>query len=189
MESRRRNVKKSERKQSSENVLEKNSNKTWLTKLEPSTSIKILIVILVVVVLIVNILSGFILSLTTPDAAKSVCKFANLHKDAKSAISRAKSEQCKKSLNAIACMNPSDLYPNHIPSLCNFNIGEKDLKKAYLGCYRDSFEKRILNHSNMKSKENSPHNCIRYCTESGFPYSGMYLTKYLLTYLLTVLYF
>ena len=172
MESRRRNVKKSERSQSPENVLEKKSNKTWLTKHESSSSIILLIAILVVVVLIVDILSVFILSLNAPDATKSMCKFGNLHKDSKSAISRAKSEQCKKSLTAIACMNPSDLYPNHIPSLCNFNIGENDLKNAYLGCYRDSFEKRILNHSNMKLKENSPHNCIRYCTESGYSYAG-----------------
>ena len=173
MEPRRRNVKKSEKTvQNFENGVEKNSIKSQLSKLDYS-SLRVISIGLLAALLLANILSGYILPTNTPDQVpNSICKFANLHKDARSAITRAKSEQCKNALTSIACMNPSDLYPTHIPSFCNININEKDLKNAYLGCYRDSFEKRILNNSKVKLEANSPQNCIRYCTESGFQYSG-----------------
>ena len=176
MEPRRRNVKNVEKKQSFENGVERSLEKKlqWI-RIDYSSSIK-LSIFAVVAVVVANILSAFILPTSHPNAPNSICKFANLHKDAKSAITRAKSEQCKNDLTTIACMSPSDLYPNHIPSFCNINIGEKDLNNAYLGCYRDSFDERILNNSKFSSKENSPQSCIRYCSESGFQYSGMYLS-------------
>ena len=175
MEPRRRNLKKSEKNlQTSNHGVEKNSDKKQPFKIDYSSSIAISIAVLVVVI-VANILSVYILPLNAPDLVpKSICKFASLHKDARSAITRSKTEQCKNALTSIACMNPSDLYPNHIPSFCNIDIGEKDLENAYLGCYRDSFEKRILNNSKVKLETNSPQNCIRYCTESGFPYAGTY---------------
>ena len=179
MEPRRRNVKKIEKnQQTSDHGVEKNSDKKQPFKIDYSSSIAISIAVLVVVI-VANILSIYILPLNAPDlVSKSICKFASLHKDARSAITRSKTEQCKNALTSIACMNPSDLYPHHIPSFCNIDIGEKDLENAYLGCYRDSFEKRILNNSKVKLETNSPQNCIRYCTESGFPYAGMYTYMY-----------
>ena len=185
METRRRNLmKKGEKNQSFDPGVEKNIEKKWhWIRIDSisTTSIKLTILVVVTVV-IANILSAFILPKNPSNVHNSICKLDNLHKDARSAITRAKSEQCKNDLANLACMNPSDLYPNHIPSFCNFNIEEKDLNNAYLGCYKDSFDRRILNNSKMKLEENCPQNCIRYCTESGFPYSGMNLSKYLLTY-------
>ena len=101
------------------------------------------------------------------------CRFSALHKDAKSAISRAKSIQCKNDLREIACKSPSELYPEVLPSFCNYDVDTKALENAHLGCFRDKFEPRILNASQLKFEENTPQKCIRYCAELGYAFAGL----------------
>ena len=60
----------------------------------------------------------------------------SLHKDAKSAIKRAKSEECKRRLEEIACLNSDEkLYAPTLPKLCPVNIDEK-VKGHDLGCFQ-----------------------------------------------------
>ena len=106
MEPRRRNVKKGEKNQSFEHGVEKNLEKKlqWI-RIDSYLSITVLIFV-VVTVIVANILSALILPTNHSNLPNSVCKFDNLHEDARSAINRAKSQQCKKDLTTISCMSP-----------------------------------------------------------------------------------
>ena len=125
---------------------------------------------IVFVALIGAIFVGIIsIVLQQPDNA---CK---PHKDAKSAISRATSPQCKRSLHEIACR--TDLYPTYLPNYCHDY--QVDLaSSAYLGCYKDAFKARILNGSKVKLEgTNSPETCLRYCLEAGYVLAGVQYTS------------
>ena len=93
-----------------------------------------------------------------------------LDKDAKSALNRAKTKECKANLERIACLQNS-LYPTEIKSNCDFyqNL-------PYLGCFRDKHDFRILNNGSTKANLksiNSPEECARFCFERKFPLAGL----------------
>ena len=92
------------------------------------------------------------------------------HKDAKSALNRAKSHECKANLEKIACSQNS-LYPTVIEPSCDFYQ-----KLPYLGCFRDQQEFRILNNGSSKvnlKSINSPEECARFCFERRFALAGV----------------
>ena len=96
-----------------------------------------------------------------------------LHKDAKSALNRAKSPQCKESLNVIACQaeKENSLYPQNIQSSCDFFQ-----TLPYLGCFQDYSQNRILQNGSHKVNlrlTNSPEECGRHCYERKFPLAGL----------------
>ena len=94
-----------------------------------------------------------------------------LHKDAKSALNRAKSPQCKESLKTIACQAENELYPQNIQSSCDFYQ-----ELPYLGCFQDYSQNRILQNGSHKVNlklTNSPEECARYCYERKFPLAGL----------------
>ena len=102
----------------------------------------------------------------------------NLHKDAKSAIKRAKSEECREKLEELACLNVEDkLYAKSLPKLCPVKIDDK-VKGHYLGCFQDSFAGRILNDISVKKyNDNGKETCLKECQDSAFMYSGLQYGK------------
>ena len=93
-------------------------------------------------------------------------------KEAVSAINRAKSVQCKQELANLACSE--SLYPKYLPNLCPTSTKiDKNIAGDYLGCYRDSFETRILTGNFLRLREeNTKENCVDSCQRSGYAYAG-----------------
>ena len=93
-----------------------------------------------------------------------------LHKDTQSAIQRAKSLECQAKIKEIAGLqNAGNLYPTELKSQCDFYD-----KVTYLGCFQDSFNKRIFNGTRTKfPKSNSPHECVKYCLQRKFALAGV----------------
>ena len=116
-------------------------------------------------VLLTAILARYIVSLWTKDT----CDVALLHKDAQSAIKRAKSPECQAKIKEIACLQNENLYPTELKSQCNFYD-----KVDYLGCFQDHFKQRIFNGSRIRfPKSNSPHECVKYCLQRKFDLAGV----------------
>ena len=98
------------------------------------------------------------------------CNPAFFHKDAQSAIKRAKSPECKQLLKDVACSYHSGtLYPKEIQPTCDF-----EQKVKYLGCYQENRHTRILNGTHQALKNAmTPYDCVNYCHEHGFAYAGV----------------
>ena len=102
------------------------------------------------------------------------CHHEFLHEDAKSAMNRTKTEQCRQEIFEVACRNSQSLYPEFIQSQCNIEIRPEDIQKSYLGCFQDSFEKRILDgYKGSFKKQNSPAICFKHCAELGYNFAGV----------------
>ena len=56
------------------------------------------------------------------------CHQEFLHKDAKSAMNRTKTEQCRQEIFEVACRNSQSLYPEFIQSQCNIEIRPEDIQ-------------------------------------------------------------
>ncbi|XP_052788050.1 xylosyltransferase oxt-like isoform X2 [Mya arenaria] len=98
---------------------------------------------------------------------------SNVSKEAQSAIKRAKTENCKKEIVKISCLNDAKkLYPQKLSNLCqsqgNHTAG------SYIGCYKDSQTERDLSNVGTKfNSDNSPQKCLEYCTTGGYQYAGL----------------
>ena len=102
------------------------------------------------------------------------CHHEFLHKDAKSAMNRTKTEQCRQEIFEVACKNSQSLYPEFIQSQCNIEIRPEDIQKSYLGCFQDSFEKRILDgYKGSFKNQNSPQTCFKHCAQLGYNFAGV----------------
>ncbi|KAL8569523.1 hypothetical protein ACOMHN_002070 [Nucella lapillus] len=96
-------------------------------------------------------------------------------KEAVSAITRAKSVQCKQELADVTCQhNEKKLYPLHLPRFCPFK-GQG--RGEYLGCHKDKMNERDMDGGFMEMEENSPDRCINHCIRGGFNYAGVQYGK------------
>lgn len=93
-------------------------------------------------------------------------------REAVSAVSRAKSQQCKQHIIEVACaIKAETFYPTHLTNSCpsgNF------IANRSLGCFKDEKKQRLLSgyYSNFK-ESNSPKKCMSVCLQSGFLYGGV----------------
>ena len=72
------------------------------------------------------------------------CGFNSLHKDAKSALRRASTPECLQRIADAACANQKGtLYPPALRNLCPAVTDER-VAGHYLGCFEDSFDRRLL---------------------------------------------
>ncbi|KAL3876733.1 hypothetical protein ACJMK2_034534 [Sinanodonta woodiana] len=96
-------------------------------------------------------------------------------KEARSAISRAKTIECKQEITTVACLAKAGrLYPSNLTSLCPFKGTYS--KGHYFGCYKDVTQQRDL--AVVKElAQNSPDNCIEFCLTAGYMYAGVQYTK------------
>lgn len=98
------------------------------------------------------------------------CKLRS--KEAISAVHRAKSEECKRTIVDTACAIQLDqFYAKALPNFCPHANFTPNLE---LGCYKDEKSYRLLSgyYVNYKAS-NSPKKCIRTCLQSGFLYAGV----------------
>ena len=98
------------------------------------------------------------------------CNPAYFHKDAQSAIKRAKSPECKQKLKDVACAaNSETLYPKEIQPTCDFYQ-----KVNYVGCFQDNRDFRILNGTPLRHPNvMTPYDCVNHCYEQGYDYAGV----------------
>ena len=98
-----------------------------------------------------------------------------LTSEATSALNRAKTVECKSQIRQIACSSPEDLYPSLLPNYCPLKqTGDVENNEEYLGCFKDSFDSRLLTGSYRKYKDyNSPTKCLQQCRSSGYVYAGL----------------
>ena len=109
-----------------------------------------------------------------PQKGSKVCDEKQFHKDARSAINRTKTPECKNEIFEIACRNSQDLYPHHIKSQCDVYFQDADIKVGYLGCFQDSSEARLLEGMKVILKDrNAPKTCLKHCTEIGYEFAGV----------------
>ena len=93
-------------------------------------------------------------------------------REAVSAVSRAKSQQCKQHIIDVACaIKAETFYPIQLTNSCpsgNF------IANRSLGCFKDVKNQRLLSgyYSNFK-ESNSPKKCMSICLQSGFLYGGV----------------
>ncbi|XP_025094417.1 xylosyltransferase 1-like isoform X3 [Pomacea canaliculata] len=115
------------------------------------------------------------LATETPRFTKYQPKCEVTEKEAISAISRAKTVQCKQELADVACLHMENkLYKTYLPRFCPLrgnNTGK------YLGCYKDNLSDRDLEGSYVETDENSPDMCVNYCLRAGFSYAGLQYTR------------
>lgn len=96
-------------------------------------------------------------------------------KEAVSAITRAKTIQCKQELADVACLhNEEKLYAHSMPRFCPLKGNGSG---EYLGCFIDSDNNRDLEGSFQELEENSPEICINHCLRGGFNYAGLQYGK------------
>lgn len=93
-------------------------------------------------------------------------------RDALSAITRAKSEECKRQIVETVCaIESGTFYAKQLTSRCpkgNYTRGH------HLGCFQDEQTDRLLSGYYVNNKEtNSPNKCIEICLQSGFMYAGV----------------
>ncbi len=90
-------------------------------------------------------LRSSVASMTAPYPSYSLkCDFNALHKDAKSSLKRAKTAACLQKIADAACKNvEGTLYPAALENYCPREV-DKRVAGHYLGCYRDSFNDRLL---------------------------------------------
>lgn len=94
-------------------------------------------------------------------------------KEAMSAITRARTDTCKKAIYNVACKSEQQtLYPSSLPRLCPVQ-GQEPFGK-YLGCFRDNQKDRDMPNFNIQfAKDNSPKKCINFCLTGGYLYAGV----------------
>lgn len=93
-------------------------------------------------------------------------------KEAVSAIHRATSQACKRTIANVACaIQTKTFYATTLPNFCP--RGNYTANRA-LGCYKDEKNFRVLSGYYMNFKTaNTPARCIQLCLQSGFPYAGV----------------
>ena len=117
----------------------------------------------IVICAVAMLINYIIIALLSPQ-----CNQANFHKNAKSAIQRAKSPQCKQKLKEMACLGDA-AYPSSIQPTCNFYNQEN-----YLGCFQDAHPNRHLNGSYIKlTNVMNPFECVTFCRGLGFALAGV----------------
>lgn len=95
-------------------------------------------------------------------------------KEAVSAINRATSLGCKQELVDLVCsLDKGLVYPASLPRSCPKKV-DPATKGRHMGCFQDSFTKRVLQGHLVKMKDtNSPQVCLEVCINTGFSYSGV----------------
>ena len=95
-------------------------------------------------------------------------------REAVSAINRATTTQCKQSIVDLMCsLEKGSVYPKVLPRTCPNQV-DHTLKGEHIGCYQDSFSKRLLQGHTVKLKtENSPSVCVDVCSKYGFAFAGV----------------
>ncbi|KAL4707701.1 hypothetical protein ACJJTC_014882 [Scirpophaga incertulas] len=101
---------------------------------------------------------------------KPLCEIK--HKEAISAIHRAKTQTCKQQIVNITCLiQDGNFYPKSLPNNCpskNMTPGRQ------LGCYQDEKKLRILsNFYGNFLNSNTPQTCLDICVQAGFPFAGV----------------
>ncbi|ALC43906.1 oxt [Drosophila busckii] len=93
-------------------------------------------------------------------------------KEAISALTRAKTTDCRKHIAQIACAIQADrFYATKLQSSCPAGNHTANVS---LGCYRDDKDTRLLSGYFTSFKtSNSPSACIELCLQSGYPYAGV----------------
>jgi len=94
--------------------------------------------------------------------------------EALSAIKRASTEFCKDEIVQLSCnISKEQFYPKALPRYCNA-VTNTSLEGKRLGCYKDSFNTRLLLGSMRKMKEdNSQQSCLSLCKKAGYIYAGL----------------
>jgi len=95
-------------------------------------------------------------------------------KEAVSAFKRATTKGCKQEIVDLVCsLEKGTVYPTTLPRFCPSQVDRTRLGK-HLGCFQDSFTKRLLQGHLVKLKtQNSPSVCTEVCSKSGFSYAGV----------------
>ena len=128
---------------------------------------------LVSLVVVLTAISSVVYFNWQPQKGSKVCDEKQFHKDARSAINRTKTLECKNEIIEIACRNSIDLYPHFIKSQCDVHFQDADIKVGYLGCFQDSSETRLLEGMKVILKDrNAPKTCLKHCTEIGYEFAG-----------------
>ena len=116
----------------------------------------------------------------SPSIASSLSFPCNITgKLAVSAINRATSKKCRQSIvNLVCASQKDDFYPSSLENECQ---AEFDYEKIgnYVGCFRDNTKSRIMQkHVKVMKRNNSPSNCIQYCTDVGSSLAGIIFCTY-----------
>jgi len=103
---------------------------------------------------------------TDPRYWETPCTVTGL--DARDAINRASTEQCRRELTSVACLaSREQLIPDFIPSLCDrFRESPATVARGgdSVGCFKDSFSDRVLKGFVRQDWDlNSPALCVRVC--------------------------
>ena len=100
------------------------------------------------------------------------CNVTN--KEALSALSRAKTHQCKQEIADLVCaISRGEVYPSSLPRYCQSST-KAEKAGEYVGCYQDSFQSRLLQGEFLKLlTDNSPARCVSHCTRAGFTLAGL----------------
>ena len=95
-------------------------------------------------------------------------------KEPTSAISRAKSSECKQNIiNLVCALERGEVYPKSLPKYCKPKIDQAQAG-VHHGCYQDSFKQRLFSGSVTKFRDsNSADQCISHCVDNGYQYSGL----------------
>ena len=95
-------------------------------------------------------------------------------KEALSALSRAKTRECKQQIASLVCaIDRGEIYPASLPRYCHSSV-ETARAGQYLGCYSDSFQARLLQGElEVLKRDNSPARCVEICTRAGFTLAGL----------------
>lgn len=102
------------------------------------------------------------------------CPEQEFAKEAKSALRRAKSKSCRSQIANVTCLAArAQLFPKNLKNRCVQSIDSRVVGN-HLGCYKDSFSKRILNGGMTSFKTHlGKQKCLMLCTESGYLYAGL----------------
>jgi protein xylosyltransferase len=120
-------------------------------------------------------------ALAAKQAASLASRHPELHvpcnvtgKEAVSAVTRATSRQCKQELVDLVCaLEQGGVYPTSLPRFCPSQVDAK-LRGEHIGCYQDTFAKRLLQGHTVKLKEtNGPAACVEVCSKYGFSFAGV----------------
>uniref|UniRef100_A0A8R1DHR7 protein xylosyltransferase n=2 Tax=Caenorhabditis japonica TaxID=281687 RepID=A0A8R1DHR7_CAEJA len=92
---------------------------------------------------------------------------------AKSAISRAVSQECRRKLETEACQLKNGTFTDQFPiSTCSNH--DEQLVDSPIGCFADKKEARVLNDFEYKfPQQNSKETCRKHCYKAGFVYYGL----------------
>ncbi|XP_074647913.1 xylosyltransferase oxt-like [Tubulanus polymorphus] len=97
-------------------------------------------------------------------------------KDALSALSRARTTQCKQEIADVACeAQRGTLYWKKLPRFCKY---KDENEGQFLGCFKDVKSNRDLSAYNVVFEtDNSPEKCIYTCYRLGYQYAGVQYVK------------